>query len=98
MFDVTKNLKDAAYVVVGLGVISYQQAQKQGAQLRSRFSSQREQLDKQVGETRAQLTKFAKEVEGRFEPVRETFEGRLDSIQDRLPERAKELVTQARQA
>jgi ElaB/YqjD/DUF883 family membrane-anchored ribosome-binding protein len=107
MFDVTKNLKDAAYVVIGLGVISYQQAQKQSAELRNRLSTQRVELDKQVGETRAQLAKLAKEnqlaklakdIETRFEPVRETFEGRLDTLQERLPTRAKEFVNQARQA
>jgi hypothetical protein len=80
MFDLTKNLKDAAYVLVGLGVISFQQTQARAAALRQRLSTQRVQLDKQVGE------------------IRETFEGRLDTLQERLPERAKELVGQARQA
>jgi hypothetical protein len=98
MFDVTKNLKDAAYVVIGLGVIGYQQAQAQTKEARARLLDQRSKLDKQVDETRAQLNKIAKDVETRFEPVRETVEGRLDTLQERLPERAKELVGQARQA
>jgi len=80
MFDVTKNLKDATYVVIGLGVIAYQKAEEQGAQLRARLDDQRQQLDKQVTkqveETRAQLTK----------------------LQERLPDRAKELVAATRDA
>jgi DNA polymerase I-like protein with 3'-5' exonuclease and polymerase domains len=105
--DVTKNLKDAAYVFIGLGVISYQRTQAQAEELRTRLSERRAKLDQQVGETRTQLTKLAKDnqltklakdLEGRFEPVLEVVEERLDTIQERLPERAKELVTQAREA
>ncbi|HZN13821.1 MAG TPA: hypothetical protein VFB78_06130 [Acidimicrobiales bacterium] len=71
MNEVTKNLKDAAYVLIGLGVIGYQRAQAQSDELRG-------QLDKQVVETRAQLTKLAKDaqlsklaknIESRIEPV-----------------------------
>ena len=84
MFDLTKNLKDASYVLIGLGVIGYQKASEQGKQLRARLDDQRVQLDKQVEETRTQLTKLATE--------------RLDTIQERLPVRAKELVSQTREA
>lgn len=62
MFDLTKNLKDASYVLIGLGVIGYQKAAEQGKQLRARLDDQRVQLDKQVKETQAQLTKRAEEL------------------------------------
>ena len=78
MVEVTKNLKDAAYVVIGLGVIGYQRAEAQAEELRKRVADQRNSLEQQVDEVRAQINKLANDVE------------------DRLPERAKELVTQAR--
>ncbi|MBA3655611.1 MAG: hypothetical protein H0W70_15620 [Actinobacteria bacterium] len=98
MIDVTKNAKDAAYVLVGLGVIGYQRAEGQARDLSQRFSTQRAGLDQQLEQTRAKLTDLAKDIETRFEPVRENVEERLDVFQGRLPERAKELVTQARGA
>lgn len=98
MFDLTKNLKDASYVLIGLGVISYQKATEQAKQLRARLDDQRVQLDKQVEDTKTQLTKLATDIEQRFEPVREAVEGRLDTLQERLPVRAKELVSQTREA
>jgi ElaB/YqjD/DUF883 family membrane-anchored ribosome-binding protein len=98
MFDLTKNLKDASYVLIGLGVIGYQKASEQGKQLTARLSDQRVQLDKQVEETKTQLTKVASDIEQRFAPVREAVEGRLDTLQERLPEVAKELVSQTREA
>ena len=98
MVEVTKNLKDAAYVVIGLGVIGYQRAEAQAEELRKRLVDQRVSLDQQLDEARTQLNKVAQDVEARFTPVRTAVEAQLDTLQGRLPERAKTLVTQARQA
>jgi DNA anti-recombination protein RmuC len=84
MFDLTKNLKDASYVLIGLGVIGYQKAAEQGKHVRARLDDQRLQLDKQVVETKMQLTKLATDLEQRFEPVRDAVEGRLDTLRTRL--------------
>ena len=88
---VTKTVKDAAYVVVGLGVIAFQKSQVRRQELRKA-------LDEQTTDTREQLTKLAKDLEARFAPVRTSIEGRLDEIEERLPVQAKELVQQARKA
>jgi hypothetical protein len=98
MQNVTTNLRDAAYVAVGLGVIGYQRAQARAEQLRAQLSTQRGEIDKQVGQSRERFAKLAKDIEQRFEPVQKTFEASVDSFQERLPERAKELFTQARVA
>lgn len=62
MENVTKNLRDAVYVTVGLGVISYQRAQAGAEQVRDRLAARRVELDKAV-------TQLAKDIETRFEPV-----------------------------
>ena len=82
MADVTKTLKDAAYITVGLGVIGFQKAQVRRQELRK-------QLGTQLADTRGQVTKLAKDIEARVEPV-------LDQIEERLPVQAKGLVHQAR--
>lgn len=84
MNDVTKNLRDAAYVFVGLGVVGFQQLQAQTEALRTRLAAQRTELDKQLEETRARLTEAAKDFENRIEPVREAVEGRIATLRTRL--------------
>ena len=84
MADLTKTLKDAAYVTVGLGVIGFQKAQVRRQELRK-------QLESQLTDTRQQVQKIAKDLETRVEPV-------IDQLEERLPEQAKDLVKQAREA
>lgn len=84
MADLTKTLKDAAYITVGLGVIGFQKAQVRRQELKK-------QLKTQLADTRGQIEKLAKTVEDRVEPV-------LDQVEDKLPEQAKDLVKQAREA
>jgi vacuolar-type H+-ATPase subunit H len=95
MADLQKTAKDAAYVVVGLGVIGWQRAQVRRRDLEQQLRAPRAQLETQVTEAvteaREQLHKLAKDIEQRLEPVVEQFE-------ERLPEQARELVGQARQA
>jgi hypothetical protein len=80
----TKTLKDAAYITVGLGVIGFQRAQ-----VRRRELSQ--QLNTQLQETRGQVEKLAKDLEDRVEPV-------IGQFEERLPAPARDLVNQARDA
>ena len=89
MNDLTKTLKDAAYVVVGFGVLAFQKAQVR-----------RVELEKQLGVStesfRAQLTKVAADAEKNIEPVVEAVEASLDQLEERLPEQAREVFKQAR--
>lgn len=91
MADVTKTLKDAAYVAVGIGVISFQRAQVRRQELRKDFLGRRKDLEAQVEEYGTKLRGLARDLPTRVEPVVKELEGRL-------PEQAKELVAQARQA
>jgi ferritin-like metal-binding protein YciE len=84
MADVTKTVKDAAYVTVGLGVLAYQKAQVGRRELTK-------QVETQLTETGEQVQRFARLVEQRLQPV-------LDQFEEAVPESAKDLVKQARSA
>lgn len=95
--DITKNLKDAAYIAVGLGVIGFQRAQVRRQELRKQFAEQRVVLDTQAAEAREQVTKLVKTLEERFEPVVDQVEEQLDKVEDILPAQVKTVFQQARQ-
>ena len=84
MADVTKTVKDAAYVTVGLGVLAFQKAQVARRDLTK-------QVETQLSQTSTQVKDLQKKVEGRITPV-------LDQIEQTVPTQAKDLVKQARTA
>src|SRR5207302_5025497 len=84
MADVTKTVKDAAYVTVGIGVLAFQKAQVGRRELTK-------QVETQLTETGEQVQRFAKLVEERIQRV-------LDQLEDAVPAGAKDLVQQARTA
>ncbi|MEY2571211.1 MAG: hypothetical protein QOE63_1561 [Acidimicrobiaceae bacterium] len=96
--DITKAVKDALYVSVGLGVLAFQKAQVQRQELRK-------QLKGQVGDARTQLSSVTKLVDERVKLVEERLAGvesrveaLLDQVEERLPAQAKEITKQARTA
>jgi prefoldin subunit 5 len=84
MADVTKTVKDAAYVTVGLGVLAFQKAQVARRDLTK-------QVETQFTATTEQVKDLSKKVEGRIQPV-------LGQIEQTVPAQAKDLVKQARTA
>ena len=102
MADVTKTLKDAAYVAVGLGVIGFQKAQVRRQELRKDLAGRSKELSTQVEEYGTKLRGLARELPGRVEPVVKELEQRIDPVLDelegRLPVQAQQYVAQARQA
>ena len=62
MADVTKTVKDAAYVTVGLGVLAFQKAQVARRDLTK-------QVETQLNQTTGQVKDLSKKVEGRIQPV-----------------------------
>ncbi len=95
--EVSKTVKDAGYVVVGLGVIAFQRAQVRRRELTDLVKSNTKNLEVQVSEARGQLAKVVKTVEEKLDPVVSQVEERLDDVESRLPESARTLVQQARQ-
>ncbi len=84
MADVTKTVKDAAYVTVGLGVLAFQKAQVARRDLTK-------QVETQLNQTTSQVKDLSKKVEGRIQPV-------LGQLEQTVPSQAKDLVKQARTA
>jgi ElaB/YqjD/DUF883 family membrane-anchored ribosome-binding protein len=84
MPDVTKTVKDAAYVTVGLGVLAFQKAQVSRRELTK-------QVESQLSGTGEQVQRLAKKVEERIQPV-------LGQLEATVPAQAKDLVKQARTA
>ena len=84
MADVTKTVKDAAYVTVGLGVLAFQKAQVARRDLTK-------QVETQLNQTTTQVKDLSKKVEGRIQPV-------LGQLEQTVPTQAKDLVKQARTA
>src|SRR6266699_992477 len=80
MADVTKTVKDAAYVTVGLGVLAFQKAQVARRDLTK-------QVETQLTKTTEQVKDLQKQVEGRIQPV-------LGQLPTTVPAQAKDLVKQ----
>ena len=84
MADVTKTLKDAFYVTVGLGVLSVREAKE-------RRQALRKQVETQLNDTNEQLRQLAKQAGSRLESVR-------GLVETSVPTSARDLVGRARQA
>jgi gas vesicle protein len=84
MADVTKTVKDAAYVTVGIGVLAFQKAQVGRRELTK-------QVETQLSGTSEHVQRLARKVEERIQPV-------LGQLEEAVPAQAKDLVKQARTA
>lgn len=93
-------VRDAAYVVVGFGVLTVQQLQVQRRELADKLGNH--STVQQLGITRTQIDELIASLEARLSTLDDrlvTLEGRIDSAVDsmteRLPEQAGALVEQA---
>ncbi len=111
--NVSQNLRDTAYVAVGLGVLGFQRAQVARRELATNVAGDRQRLEAsvraqvedlssaletQLTEVREQLGKAAATLEEVLEPVAKDLEVRLDEVEERLPEPVRAVVASARQA
>lgn len=87
--DLTKTLKDAAYIAVGFGVIAFQKTQVRRREFEQQFGLS-------TGQFRQQMAKVADDLEERIEPIVETVETSLDQLEERLPEQAREVFKTVR--
>jgi hypothetical protein len=97
----TTRAKDAAYVLVGLGVLGAQRVAVSGQELRSRLATG--DVDQRVAEFRAQVAgynapiiKLAQEVDNRIEDAFVRLETTMKPVEDQLPAPAREFATKAR--
>jgi len=92
--EITKTARDAAYVVVGLGVLGFQRAQVRRQELQKRIID-RNLVPSHLGDVRGEVTKRVKDVDEAVEQVIGRIEATLVPIEDRLPVPARDLVKQA---
>jgi exonuclease VII small subunit len=100
--DVAAVAKDATYVVIGAGVLGYQQAQVQRQELLKRLSDPKAGLEGRVAAVRTDLSGALHSVDTtveslmeRFEEIVERLESAVAPLEDRLPDQARGLAKQA---
>jgi polyhydroxyalkanoate synthesis regulator phasin len=100
--DIAAVAKDATYVVIGAGVLGFQQAQVQRQELMKRLAEPKAGLEDRVTAVRSDLSGALHTVdvtvEGlmeRFEEMIERLEAAVAPLEDRLPTPARDLAKQA---
>jgi hypothetical protein len=91
--SVTDLARDAAYVVVGFGVLGFQRVQVQRVDLQNRLS--KDSLDEQLSSVRSEVTKGAKQLDGLLENATQFVETSLQPLEAQLPAVVTELRTKA---
>jgi len=94
--EISRTARDAAYVVVGLGVLALQRAQVRRQDLSKRLAEPRAHVGSTVGDVREELARRVKDVDGRLETVITRLESSWEPVEERLPAQARTLLQQAR--
>lgn len=95
---ITDNIRDAAYIVIGMGVIGAQRAQVRREELKKQFAEQRSTLETHGAHAVKLVSDLIKQADARVEPVIAAVEAQIDTAVALLPEQAQPLVSQARSA
>jgi exonuclease VII small subunit len=100
--DIAAVAKDATYVVIGAGVLGFQQVQVQRQELLKRLSDPKAGIEDRVNAVRHDLSgalqgvdSTVDEVMERFEEIIERLEAAVAPLEDRLPTQARDLAKQA---
>jgi paraquat-inducible protein B len=97
--EITKVLKDALYIGVGFGVLTFQKLQVQRNELQKAIDEKvvdlgKERLEKVRGDVESQM----KALEERLDTIEAKIDEALDELQGKLPEQAADVLGQARSA
>ena len=92
------NLRDAAYIAIGMGVIGFQRAQTRRQELNKQLADQRAAFEARGAEVVKLVNEAIKQADARLAPVVDAIEAQVDTVVDRLPAQAKSLVEPAHQA
>lgn len=95
--DVTKTAKDAAYVVVGLGVMGYQRAQVRRRELVEIAKHQLPSIEAPIADAKGEIERRVKDIDGRFEALVARLESQLHPVEEKLPASAQAVLGQARE-
>jgi hypothetical protein len=92
--EVTNFARDAAYVVVGLGVLGLQRAQVQRVELQNRLTKELSFEDR-LSEVRDGVTQRAKTIDEIVESAVRFIESSLEPLEQQLPGATRELAKKA---
>lgn len=95
--QLARTLRDALYIGVGLGVLTFQRAQVRRQELRKQFTSQVDEAKEQFGRFSTVVEERMRVVEERLDAMDDELERLLDTVQERLPEQAKDVFRTARE-
>jgi polyhydroxyalkanoate synthesis regulator phasin len=100
--DIAGVAKDATYVVIGAGVLGFQQAQVQRQEIMKRLAEPKAGFEDRVTAARSDIGEALHTVEvtveglmERFEEIIERLEEAVAPLEDRLPTQARDLAKQA---
>ncbi len=86
--DVTKTLKDVAYVAIGFGVLTAQRAQVQRREITRQAqeftNGLPDQLTAQINEARENLERVTTDATSQLERLSDTFDDRIKLVEERL--------------
>jgi hypothetical protein len=91
---VTDLARDAAYVAVGLGVLSYQRAQVQRNELKNLLSRDFA-LEQHLSGVRTELTKGVKQLDALLETATQFIETSIQPLEQQLPATVTQLTAKA---
>lgn len=96
--SLTDNLRDAAYIAIGMSVIGFQRAQTRREDLRKQFTEQRAAFESRGAEAVKLFNEAIKQADARIAPVVDILEAQVETVVDRLPAQAKSIIEPAHQA
>ena len=93
--EITKTARDAAYVAVGLGVLSFQRAQVRRQALAKRFADA--PMTDKLTDLREEFNKVVKDVDSKVEEAISMIESSVvEPVEEWLPEQARDFSKQIR--
>ena len=100
--DIANVAKDATYVVIGAGVLGFQQAQVQRRELMAKLQDPSSNLSDRVTAARGDLNEAVKNVDAKVEELMDRAEELIERVEavfapfeDRLPTQARDIAKQA---
>ncbi len=94
--EVTNIARDAAYVVIGMGVLGFQKAQVQRVELKSKLAGDLAVEDR-LAELRSAVSSGMQQVDGIVEGAFQFVETTLQPLEEQLPPVARDLAHKAHQ-
>jgi ribosome recycling factor len=102
--DIVNVAKDATFVVIGAGVLGFQQAQVQRRELAAKLHDPSSNISERVTAVRGDLNEAVKNVDAKVEELMDRAEELIERIEavfapfeDRLPTQARDMAKQAQE-